>query len=786
MTGKHPSRSGAALIIALGFLAILTVMIITFSALTRTERLAARTYLSGAQSRQLLYTALNRAMLDIDAAAGTNYPAFYALGSLGDGAERLPDTLDFALSETFLQTGSEALRTAYETERDAAEWETVTAPTTGEAVGRIGYVIVNTSGLLDANAVGGTRTRSAGLSPQEIMLSAGLLPDFNSAGERIDPDTGAATPSDDALAAFVFNRENTWQRFESLRDLEMLNDPDRGDLILDPVASFSTFSHSLETNDYGRTFMGTNEATLNLDFIEEELEAVSAVEPEFVLNQLRDYLDTDTVPEDEDGDYSDYSVEPVPMINEIALTCAFTFVPNIESVSDGAGGTEEIVSFVTVSNTYTLELEVWYPFVGYTNSQAFVLSIVDPPAESGSVDPDLFGTVTDWTADMVIPAGEAHPDNRFNPYDLVAYTESLAVEAEDRNSLIDLFESFQSDIEFPIIRITDANGDKVDQTLGLEFPLAEAVESELMPEIEILGSNLFNVVTAVTTSNQFTVALASVDPRLNWDGTDLLQWKESYGLGTGIDSIGEVNAEELGSVTTDDPQDMLYVRNADRIDSPWEFTYFLYHSSNPWKTFQLLEAYDTDDTRAILRNLSPFPDGPPRSGRVSPFTPHTNVAASVFLDMPVDDFMGSVRSRMDADQARQAAAFFMEQVAKNGWTADAAACTENITVADLQNAMNGETNPWILESFFRNSRELFNPDDTLYTILAAAQSGIDRNEDGLISSNEIRSTDQAILYVWRDRSSGKAAIVFFGLTDTLQSTIAGGESWGTILDAFRP
>jgi len=331
--------------------------------------------------------------------------------------------------------------------------------------------------------------------------------------------------------------------------------------------------------------------------------------------------------------------------------------------------------------------------------------------------------------------------------------------------------------------VTDSDGKKVDQTLKLELPMVEAVNTEWMPAMEIIASNLFDAAESEETTNTFSISMSCIDPRLNWDGADLNQWQEQYSAEGAFDTIGEINLTELALVETHDPQDMMVVRNQDRIDSPWEFTYFLYNSLQPWKTFQMLEANDPDNTRAILENLSPYPNGPPKSGRVSPFTPHTNIVASVFVEMPINEFMGTEElTRLDQDQALLAAELFM----KNEWIKNAAECSDNIGLDELGKIMGGETNPWILESYFRNSRELFNPDDTLYTILTAAQSGVDINADGIISTDEIRSTEQAIVYVWRDRTTGKSAIVFYGLADTLQSTMAGGASWAQILHAFQP
>ena len=78
--------------------------------------------------------------------------------------------------------------------------------------------------------------------------------------------------------------------------------------------------------------------------------------------------------------------------------------------------------------------------------------------------------------------------------------------------------------------------------------------------------------------------------------------------------------------------------------------------------------------------------------------------------------------------------------------------------------------------------ELFNTRDNTYTILLAAQNGKDRNTDGIISDDEVQSTQKAVAYVWRDPETGKAACVFWGLSDTLKNS----GNWGSILGAFKP
>ncbi len=776
----HPSKTGAALLIALGFLAVLTILIIAFSAQTRTERLSGRAYLTTAQTRQLLHTALSRAMAEIDNAAGTNYPAFFALGSPGNTGLL---NVEFETETDYFQHGNASIGAGFAQAINTARWDTVFVD--GIPVGRVGFVVVNSSGLLDANAAGGLDAggglagRNAGLSPKEIQLDPELLPELGSSGERIAAD-GSKSPADSPAQALVHNRDTAWRRFESLRDFTQLNAGAYGNLVQGDPASFATFSY--RPGEDLRSFMGTNSATLDRALVRGELEENPAIDADFVLNQLVDYLDTDTVPED-----IDRSVEPVPLINELALVCNFSFYPEIETNDDG---TEEVTS-VIISNNYSLNLEVWYPFTGYTNEMQYNVNITNIPLQTALLPEDLFGPITTngntseiqaWQRGYDIPLNVTFPGS--DPEVFTVYSAEIETTVSSSDEMVGMFEEMESDVQFPLIVCTDGNGDMVDRVMNLELPLATVVPNRLLPYIGELSTNLFDVATATETSNRFVVAKACIDPRLNSDGESLLQWQEDVELDENAQegTLGDINYNVISNTVFT----QMFVRNSDRIDTPYEFTYFLYDTSKPWKTIQMLDAYDDDDTRYIMQNLSPFPRGAkPRQGLVNPYSPNPDVLASVFMDMPLDEFNGARAKRLGKEQATEAARLFMEQVANAGWPTNAAEYGQGIDLDALEDVV-GSDNPWIMESFMRNTYELFNPRDTLYTILLTAQAGTDADGDGMVSDDEVSGTQQAVVYVWRDPQTGKAATVFYGLTDTLRSTMAGGESWGSLLDAFKP
>ena len=521
MNTSHPSKSGAALVIALGFLAVLTIMILLFAAQTRTERLAGHAYLTTAKTRQLLHTALTRAMEDIDSMATSNYPPFNAIYSVDNGT-LMDDAIEFSTEEDYFPRGNSTISNGYVSALNSVEWQRV-QDADANTIGRVGYIIINTSGLLDANSVGGVNAagnltaRAAGTSPKEIQLTSELLPDLNSSGDRIQTN-GSTFSAVNGAHAFVYNRNMAWNRFESLRDVEQLNNIDRGDCIDAPITSFSTFSFSPPVDP--RTFMGTNSVTVAeaIPFIRTQLESIAAIpDPDFVLNQLRDYLDTDTVPEDSDDNYTDLSVEPVPMINELALTCNFTFFPQAIENVDADGNPITEVTSVIISNYYELELEVWYPFVGYTNADSFSVHIDDPPIESDNIPLELFGLVSDWTHDQELSEEVTFPESK--PYNYTVASDGYTTEVFDENAMISLFESMQSDIQFPSIYCDNGDSEMVDRVLNLELPMDDAVSEELLPIIQGLASNFFSAGSTLSSSNQFVVGMACIDPRLNWDGT---------------------------------------------------------------------------------------------------------------------------------------------------------------------------------------------------------------------------------------------------------------------------
>lgn len=808
-------KNGAALVIVLGFLAILTITIIAFTTQTRSERISGRAYVSSAQTAHLLNTALTDAMSQIDQKAGsTFFPPFIALSSSDSEADQLLcDSIQFDTEADFFPQKNQLLSEAFNKATNDAEWLPILNHDQSAAIGRIGYIVVNTTGLLDANTVGGVdengdyRERRAGTSPAEIQLSnhKRMIDEFHANSTlpfpHISPDTPAgvlrtaADPELSAAQAFVHNRDQAWKRFETIRDIKQLGMIHEPNIFTTDIESFSTWS--FDPREDRRVFMGTNSATLNEVAIREEIPAVANAD--FVLNQLRDYLDTDTDPEDEYGNYTDLSVEPVPMINEIVLQLQSTFEPVIEFDTEG----EPYVERVNLTNSMILSLEVWYPFIGYDNPDTFAVQVYNVDALSYP-SYDLVGDINEWETITEIDGSITSPTGKklpYVPFDFEIPSTNTSYIASSKADIDGLFAELDTEFYFEEVAcINQTTGRKVDRVRNVIINLLEPVSNVLLPEIEDLSDILFDAEQAVETNIVYEVGLSARDPRLNWNGTDTAQWIEVDDLGHLEDgsfvsdnlgyfeflpSLGDINFILNKDTNAANSELLMHVRNTDRIDTPFELTYLLYSDKHPWQTFQMLAENDPYNTRSIIKNLSPYENNPPRHGRINPYTIHQNVLTAAFMNMPLNEYNPHNLQRLGPTEAYEAALYFQNHIRQHGWPDHAAEYGDLMKTEELKN-LTGITNPWAQESFIRNTYELFNPRDTLYTVIIAAQSGTDADQNGLIEDDEVQGTRQAVASVWRDPLTGKSAPVFFGLTDTLRKNEQNGQSVSDLLQAFRP
>ena len=189
---RHPqnrNRSGAALIIVLGLLAVLMLMAMAFAISMRTERGGSSNLRHSVIARQMLDTAITRAMADLNAELGEDAaPAWMAYGSTNrftDAEHRTANVLSYEAAQYL------PLDKLLAAKRVKPGWLAVTAGTSADSehdvvAGRYSYIILNDTGYLDANLVGNlTTNRLYGTRAAEIRLweQDGGLSEFQAQSE---------------------------------------------------------------------------------------------------------------------------------------------------------------------------------------------------------------------------------------------------------------------------------------------------------------------------------------------------------------------------------------------------------------------------------------------------------------------------------------------------------------------------------------------------------------------------------------------------------------------------
>jgi len=351
-------RSGVALIIVLGWLAIMVILAISFSISTRTERAAARAYIDMVKARQLVHTSLNRVIGDHigNSMLRRVYPA-WSLDVLTSGSDADTNNVLFHLgsSNDVFASGMMipmSLRPdAYA--NDGARWIGLQNQE-GTWIGEYSFVAVNCSGLLDAMAVG-SRTRANGSDAGEIQVSSNILPEIVFADTDLD------------------SVRSTFGRFETVNELYfLLSSPSstmnyRGPSLfrrfptnmVDNFHVFSRFPSGYAEDDLGaatnQAFVGGDPSGWNTTEIQSALQLLDNAPipdiPAFVRAMI-DYADNDILPAGgtDAEKFQRISSEPAAMFNEVVVSNTFELVRGIAPAPD------------TLIHRVYLVTELWYPF----------------------------------------------------------------------------------------------------------------------------------------------------------------------------------------------------------------------------------------------------------------------------------------------------------------------------------------------------------------------------------------------------------------------------------------
>jgi hypothetical protein len=362
--GRDP-RSGIALVIVLGMMALLMVLAVGFFVAMRTERLAARSFADEVRARQMAHAAITRAVADVNTEiAGANrvIPNWPNEVKVSGG-----DNAGFSLSTNVMAHVPGFLVPAVLSQAGNVGW--ITAP---YGNGRFGYMAVNVSGLLDPNRDYSTTNsaifpRDVGFDANEIAYGHNYM---YSALRELATTSSTATMLFQGRTSASY-RNKPYLRAETVPDLWIVGRYNYGGPL--PLRSYpeSFFPYSYFPPGYRAddgsaqeaVYIGgtpqevaNRQADIEAQFLDMGLTATDASHAAI---NLIDFLDEDSVPGGINGgaittgpNCDSFSTEPVPMLHQFRITSV---------LYARAGGTREV--------RINVRAQVWYPFVQATNLQ---------------------------------------------------------------------------------------------------------------------------------------------------------------------------------------------------------------------------------------------------------------------------------------------------------------------------------------------------------------------------------------------------------------------------------
>ncbi|MEI8138820.1 MAG: hypothetical protein WCI03_03020 [bacterium] len=692
-----------ALIMVIGLLALMMVMAVAFAVYMRTERVASGAFRNDVRARQFLHVAMARALADLDANLGNNpYPDWDVFvstnGSVNiDGVTNSP-VLDWIPRAPLLAGIS-----------PWPKWVDVTSVRLER--GRIGYMIVNCSGLLDANVAGdGVTARSIGTNVCEIQL--GNCPEVILPGQ------------------LVADRSPKYETIQELGEIGRAS----GALAL-PITDFVTYSAS-PTNSV--EFIGGGSASLrnNTNIIGGFINAgYNSTQAGVLFTNLLDYVDGDVEPGNlgvagagnAEGPY----VEPVWMVNEVYLSNTVCATPIAANTYDLQG-------------TNFLKFEVVFPFKGGASMVGFrlnyTLTIVGSSVPALSLPAPVSGSF------MISGAGEYYvapygPGYRPIPFPggvqtagSITWTATAEVRVWITKGSIVVDSVTNSPVVLPI-------------SMGLNLPLVPVVP-----------------VPPVSVSFSADVDRECCDARLNYDPTKWAAPRPNslrHTLGTtnnltlrywGGAFVGVV--DRVPGWESREYDTAIYVKGFSGIDKPLDVTGELGYLfiGDAWRTVRLF-------TRANpLAPLYPVLDyftaksivTPLERGLVNPNAASSNVVNAVYSQMFLDFPHGSGATRLIGSTLNS-----MNQALRAMTATNKIARLSDLGRLDANQILTGSTYSELdKESLVRNVADLLTVRQNYFMILIFGEST--RSVAGLGTTGLAGA--RALAEVWRDSHTNSVGV----------------------------
>lgn len=440
-------RSGSALIVVLGVIAVLTILVFAYSFAARVERIAARSVSDSSIAEEhidsivaaIMSTEVPMRLLGIYSTGGslapfsgrvdfsslapvmgdhTNHFSRYAFTSLASVYGYKP----YGTCESFLNNAStnfmpSALHDMI-TSLDA-DWLNIETVADGDYDGDrptiytntlYAFAVVDLSGFLDATT----------MTSNEVayLKSVG---DIMSASDFLEDRARALAPSDPALSGYASYRDMALRNrglaepsghilhfsYDPAPDVTITNGEVYADLLSDNFDAILT--PKLDLNAWTNGFSGDLSSPADLEEhyhtdafrewfadVTNRLSFCGLAEPESIAWNLVNFLDGDRIPQGPGPApwRDDWPQEDVPLINEIAVA--------------------QVPYSFGVTNHYATAIELWYPFSPRSitpddDAQLVVAVYTNWPAFASSHSNSTYHAHASWTNDIVLlPSGSPY------------------------------------------------------------------------------------------------------------------------------------------------------------------------------------------------------------------------------------------------------------------------------------------------------------------------------------------------------------------------------------------
>jgi len=711
-------EDGVAIILVLGMLAILMLSGAAFSLSMRIEREGAYNMRHGLQAHHMARGAVAQAIRDLnDDLDGPSVSDFKIYPDWQGGILVSPKAPDPRSTRCRVLTRRAAEYVPASLLAAAKKAEPYWHPIYDqkhEMRGRTAYMVINTSGLLDASEAGDSNStvRAVGQSPREIQVG-GLM----ASGELVNIDE------------YVWDRL-CLIRYETFAELNRLCNG----LETDNIRNFFVHSRAPLRERLGagkmpeeQVYIGGEQATWDgLTRIKDAFVASGLTEQGalYAVGNLIDYVDTDSEP----TNLQYPCTESVPMLNEVQLDWEVTF--------EGSNVTVTVKAWP----------EWYYPFVKGTDKRFDMRCSLGCRANAGNGSAAWVPGWA-WANYTDLKQGEMAPGDVMIVPDRIV-TRRTATNVADDQVTIDIDANFTARI---MLSGTGTIVDEVPSPYGDGTNWATRFQFRPIRCTIARGQS----VTGVPWSVQ------CIDPRFNWDpsDTDDPHDEPQWALYRSPDNLGDTNQAATGwlrhSSFPSDGDPAMYVANTN-LCSVGELGYLC---CGRWQTIRLYDhgsPVDGVDYHKVLDHftLHPATNRSFARGLLNVNTAHTNALAAVFYRCPLEEYDPAIWQNPPAG-LRISDWDAAVNIARRIITTTKGTPFDGLSglgraVIDWPSFVPGGASEIVKEGPIRNTVNLLTVRDQSFTILVAADSysyGVGGDLGGL---GHTLSSTMAVAEIWRD------------------------------------